>query len=183
MTIYTRGGDDGTTSLQGGKRLPKCHDRIEACGTIEELISWTGLLRSLKENEKRRDFLIYIQNQLMFCILALTSNYEDRATGIILPASDCIKNIEDAIDKIENSVRPVKSFIIPGGNPVVSCCDIARCVCRRAERTVVKLNKTEPVPEIIIIFLNRLSDYFFMLGRLLNSELGNNEIIWEERKL
>ncbi|MBP8960527.1 MAG: cob(I)yrinic acid a,c-diamide adenosyltransferase [Bacteroidales bacterium] len=182
MTIYTRGGDDGTTSIQGGKRLPKYHDRIEACGTIEELISWTGLLRSFKENENRRDFLIYIQNQLMYCILALTSDYESLAAEMVLPASDCIKDIEDAIDSIEKSVRPVKSFIIPGGNLVVSYCDIARCVCRRAERRVAKLNKTEPVPEIIIIFLNRLSDYFFMLGRLLNSELNNDEIIWETRK-
>ncbi len=183
MTIYTRGGDDGTTSLQGGKRLPKCHDRIEACGTIEELISWTGLLRSFRENKEREDFLIYVQNQLMACISALTSDQDKKDVKMALPDSGCITSIEDAIDKIENSVQPVKSFIIPGGNLLVSYCDITRCVCRRAERRVLKLNKTEPVPGIIIIFLNRLSDYFFMLSRLLNSELGNDEIIWNAQKI
>jgi cob(I)alamin adenosyltransferase len=159
MKIYTRTGDDGTTSLSGGRRLPKSHVRIEAYGAVDELIAWIGLLRSHKENIKRHEILVYIQEQLM-------------------SDEGCVTVLEQEIDRMEKSLPPLKSFILPGGNIVISHCHIARCVCRRTERRVLSLNNSEYSPEIIHKFLNRLSDYLFVLGRLLSVELDNKEITW-----
>jgi cob(I)alamin adenosyltransferase len=179
MNICTGKGDDGTTSLPGGKRVPKSHPCIEACGSLDELISWIGLLRDLRENEARRDVLIFIQDQLMRCIYAITPGCDENGNGQrILPGNECISVVEAEINRMESKLPLLKHFILPGGSIVVSYCHIARCVCRRAERALVTLMDSGKIPEIIPGFLNRLSDYLFTLSRILSLELDNKEIIW-----
>jgi cob(I)alamin adenosyltransferase len=178
MKIYTRTGDDGTTSLSGGKRVPKFNIRVEAYGSVDELIAWIGMLRSFPENSPRKDFLIYIQNQLMRCAAELASAGADKKGRSILPEDNVVILLENAIDEMEKYLPPLKNFILPGGNIPVSYCNIARCVCRRAERTVLKLNETEKIPQVILQFLNRLSDYLFVLTRKISHELDNEEIKW-----
>lgn len=178
MKIYTRTGDDGTTSLSGGRRTSKHDLRIEAYGTVDELITWIGLLRSHAENSERKDLLIYIQRELMSSSAALAHDKSNPKSKAILPDSGCIMVLEKEIDRMECLLPPLKSFILPGGNIAASHCHIARCVCRRAEREVSRLNEKEDTPEIIRKFLNRLSDYLFVLSRLISSEADNEEIKW-----
>lgn len=178
MKIYTRTGDDGTTSLSGGRRLPKHHIRVEAYGTVDELIVWIGMLRSQKENEKRSSMMIYIQEQLMASAAALAADRENPLSRQILPDKDCVKVLEQEIDAMESMLPELNSFILPGGNIIVSHCHIARCVCRRAERAVLRLNESENTPELVRLFLNRLSDYLFVLARLLSFDLDNEEVKW-----
>ncbi|MCU0472170.1 MAG: cob(I)yrinic acid a,c-diamide adenosyltransferase [Bacteroidales bacterium] len=179
MKIYTRTGDDGTTSLEGGKRVPKYDIRVEAYGSVDELISWIGLLRDHHGNDKRMDLLVYLQNQLMICAAALASDPGNLNSRSYLPDPGCISRLEMEIDKMESSLSPLNSFILPGGNILVSYCHIARCVCRRAERRVLKLDQTEKTPEIINKFLNRLADYLFVLSRKIALELDSEEIEWQ----
>jgi cob(I)alamin adenosyltransferase len=178
MKIYTLTGDDGTTSLSGGKRVPKHCSRVEAYGSVDELISWIGLLRSYRENADRCDFLLYIQDQLMISAAVLSSDPDKITSPSISLNSDCVKNVESEIDRMETDLPALTSFVIPGGNVIVSHCHIARCVCRRAERSVLRLKETEYTPEIILKFLNRLSDYLFVLSRKLSLELDIEEIKW-----
>ena len=178
MRIYTRTGDDGTTSLSGGKRIPKHHVRVEAFGAVDELISWIGLLRDQPENIERKDFLIYLQNQLMNSAAALASENDPDSFQKLLPDKDCIKKVEDEIDRMDQKLNPLRNLIIPGGNTTVSYCHIARCVCRRAERAVLRLKITEETPPVINMFLNRLSDYLFILTRKISSDLDIEEIKW-----
>ena len=177
MKIYTLTGDDGTTSLSGGKRVPKHCLRVEAYGSVDELIAWIGLLRSHKENNNRKEFLIYIQVQLMASAAALSTD-KDNAGLSALPDMGCLAAVEAEIDKMEAELTPINSFILPGGNIIVSHCQIARCVCRRAERSVIRLNETEYTPVIVHKFLNRLSDYLFVLSRKLSLELDNEDVKW-----
>lgn len=179
MRIYTLTGDDGTTSLAGGRRVPKHSPRVEAYGSVDELIAWIGLLRDHKENHERRELLIYIQSQLMSCAAALATDNENPGAKVILPEQGCLKILETAIDNMEESLNPLNNFLLPGGSVLVSYCHIARCVCRRAERAVLRLNISEKSPEIVTKFLNRLSDYLFVLSRKISLELGNEEIKWK----
>jgi cob(I)alamin adenosyltransferase len=176
MKIYTRSGDDGNTSLAGGQRVPKFHPRIEAFGTVDELISWIGLLRDFPGNENRKETMIYIQHQLMKCAATLSNEKENGKTAEYLPDKDCISIVEEEIDRMEAKLPPIRKFILPGGHILVSYCHIARCVCRRAERSVLRLNSTENTPDIVFKFLNRLSDYLFILSRLISLELDIKEI-------
>jgi cob(I)alamin adenosyltransferase len=178
MKIYTRTGDDGTTSLLGGKRVPKFHTRVEAYGTVDELISWIGLLKDHKENSSRGQILTYIQNQLMQCAAALATDPDLKKTDDYLPEAGCIAVLEKEIDDMDKVLKPLEGFILPGGNVLVSYCHIARCVCRRAERAVLRLNQTEKTPDIIYKFLNRLADYLFVLSRKLCLELDIEEVKW-----
>jgi cob(I)alamin adenosyltransferase len=171
-------GDDGTTSLSGGRRVKKHSDRVEAYGTIDELIAWFGLLRNHKDIKKYNDILIYIQGQLMSCAASLAYDRENPAVRNILPDNECVLVIEKEIFRMEEALTPLKSFIIPGGNELISYCHITRCICRRAERAVLRLNETEESPEIVVKFLNRLSDYLFVLSRKISLELNNEEITW-----
>jgi cob(I)alamin adenosyltransferase len=179
MKIYTLTGDDGTTSLVGGRRVPKHSLRVEAYGSVDELIAWIGLLRDHRENHERRELLIYVQSQLMLCAAALATDSENPKAKIILPESDCLKVLEKEIDRMEEKLDPLKSFLLPGGSMIVSHCHIARCVCRRAERAVLRLNTSEKSPDIVVKFLNRLSDYLFVLSRKISLEIGNEEIKWQ----
>ena len=178
MKIYTLKGDDGTTSLSGGKRVLKHCLRVEAYGSVDELISWIGLIRSFRENDSRKEFLIYIQDQLMISAAALASGEDNSGSGSVILEKGCLKVVEAEIDKMEAKLPPINSFVLPGGNKIVSYCHIARSVCRRAERSVLRLNETEYTPEIVHKFLNRLSDYLFVLSRILSLELDNEDIKW-----
>ncbi len=178
MKICTGGGDDGTTSLKGGERVPKHSLRVEAFGTADELIAWIGLLRDFKENSKRAQFLIFIQDQLMKCTASLAAGKADRTTEKFIPGPESVLALEKEIESMETKLPETVKFILPGGHILVSYCHIARCVCRRTERAVLRLKNAEEIPEIIPKFLNRLSDYLFVLSRLLSLELDIQEITW-----
>jgi cob(I)alamin adenosyltransferase len=178
MKIYTLTGDDGSTSLSGGRRVPKHSPRVEAYGSIDELIAWIGLLRDNKENLCRKEILLYIQIQLMNCAAALAYDRENKKSKLVMPDNDCLSVIEKEIDSMELSLPVLKNFILPGGNTLISYCHIARCVCRRAERAVLRLNLDEESPELVNKFLNRLSDYLFVLSRKIGLELDIEEIKW-----
>lgn len=179
--IYTKTGDKGETSLFGGQRLPKSHIRIESYGTVDELNAQIGLLRDNLRESDTRDLLKEIQNRL-FDIgsnLAATPGKELPAPGIL--DSD-IDRLEKTIDHIDQQLPELRNFILPGGHPTVSYCHIARCVCRRAERRVVALDSKEKVDPLIIKYLNRLSDYLFVLARKLIYDLDVEEVKWMPRK-
>jgi cob(I)alamin adenosyltransferase len=178
MKIYTLTGDDGTTSLSGGRRVPKHSVRVEAYGSVDELIAWIGLLRSYKEDASRVQTLLYIQDQLMRCAASLSDDNTNDKIRKVLPEDNCAEVIEMEIDKMEESLPKLKNFILPGGNTLVSYCHIARCVCRRAERAVLRLKEAEEISEIVIRFLNRLSDYLFVLSRKISKESDNEEVKW-----
>ncbi|NNE29746.1 MAG: cob(I)yrinic acid a,c-diamide adenosyltransferase [Saprospiraceae bacterium] len=178
--IYTKTGDKGTTGLFGGARVSKHAIRIEAYGTTDELNSHTGLLRDQVEKEEIRSALLAVQHELF----VIGSNLaKDPDSDLTVPAleSGIVTSLEEAMDKMDNELAPLKSFILPGGHPIVSQAHICRVVCRRAERRVVALAETEVVPEEIVIFLNRLSDYFFVLARYLGKTLEVEEIKWQAK--
>lgn len=179
MKIYTRTGDKGETSLVGGKRISKYHPRIEAYGTIDELIAFIGLLRDQNIDKYTGDILFKIQNKLMICAAILASDIKDNSIKIPKLVEKDVSFLENEIDTIELMLTPLHSFIIPGGHPTVSICHIIRTICRRAERYAIKLSKKETVPDILLIYLNRLSDYFFVLSRKLIIDFQAIEYIWE----
>ena len=181
MKIYTKTGDKGTTALFGGARLPKHHIRIESYGTVDELNSFIGLVRDHLTNEELRAELKSVQETL-FTVgshLAADPSKENLWIPEIKPAEVAL--LEKGIDRMEESLEPLKNFILPGGHPVVSHCHVVRCVCRRAERNVVALGEIEKVAPILSQYLNRLSDYFFVLARFVGKELGAAEVVWEPR--
>ncbi len=181
IKIYTKTGDKGETSLFGGKRLPKNHIRIEAYGTVDELNSYIGLVRDLASDDKIRDFLKKVQDRLFTIGSNLASDpSKDMITPDLTEAD--ISAIEQQIDQMNEILPPLKHFILPGGHSTVSFCHIARCVCRRAERQVVALAMEESVEAIIIRYLNRLSDYLFVLGRKVGYDLGIEEVKWTPRQ-
>ena len=179
MKIYTRTGDDGTTSLSGGRRIPKYNDRVEAYGSVDELIAWCGLLRDHPDNKSRQELLIYIQDQLMRCAAAIAADPGNHTIRKILPENDSVTRLESEIDLMEQELKKLSSFILPGGHILVSYCHIARCVCRRAERQVIKLENENAAPDIVLKLLNRLSDYLFVLSRKICLELDIEEIKWK----
>lgn len=180
--IYTKTGDKGETGLFGGKRLPKNHIRIESYGTVDELNSYIGLLRDAIEHKDYKALLKTIQERLFTIGSNLASDPEKNMITPDVHPSD-IELLETEMDKMDAILPPLKNFILPGGHTTVSFCHIARTVCRRAERMVVALHYNEPpVDPMIIQYLNRLSDYLFMLGRKLSHDLGADEIPWEPRK-
>lgn len=180
MKIYTRKGDDGTTQLFGGLRISKQHLRIEAYGTLDELNSFAGWLCDQIEDERLRREIQKVQNHLFVAGSLLAA--QPGKKGLHLPelSAEVVKDLEEAIDRMEAAVPPLRSFILPGGHPVVSAAHICRTVCRRAERLTVALAEAEPgtVPPAILEFLNRLSDYYFMLARYLAHSLGVQEMPW-----
>ncbi|MCK4562779.1 MAG: cob(I)yrinic acid a,c-diamide adenosyltransferase [Flavobacteriaceae bacterium] len=189
MKIYTKTGDKGETSLFGGTRVKKYNLRIEAYGTIDELNSHIGLIRDQKIDTKTFDTLIKIQNNLftLGAMLATPPNKEKLKSGkdrlqISKINNGIIQFLEDQIDQMNTSLQPMTNFILPGGNTVVSFCHIARCICRRAERITVKLSKNELVNDNVLIYLNRLSDYLFVLARKLTFDNHAIEIPWNSKK-
>ena len=177
MKIYTRGGDKGITSLLGGTRVPKNHPKLEACGSVDELISWTGLLRDQEQLIEKSGVLLWIQDRLMTASALLASEQPGDHNIPLLSDSD-IERIEKEIDLLDNDLPPLRSFIIPGGHTTSSYCHIARSVCRRSERLIIPLLNDDRQIHLILIFLNRLSDYFFVLARYTLKIAGVKEIIW-----
>lgn len=179
--IYTKTGDAGETGLFGGARLPKNHIRIEAYGTVDELNSFLGLVRDHLQEEQIRKVLKDIQDRL-FTIGAALATAPGKASAAPDITDADIKLLETEMDRMESHLEPLKNFILPGGHPAVSYAHVARSVCRRAERMVVALHQNEPVNELLLKYLNRLSDYCFMLARYIAKELDVKEVIWTSRK-
>ena len=184
MKIYTKTGDQGTTGLMGGTRVAKHHIRIDSYGTIDELNSWLGLIRDQQINTAYQEILLRIQQQLFAMGAVLACEPEKgsgkRAFKIKLPnlKSGEIKLLEVEIDKMNETLEPMTHFILPGGHPTVSYCHIARTVCRRAERLISELSEQSKVDEQILVYINRLSDYLFVLARRLSADLKADEIKW-----
>ena len=189
MKIYTKTGDKGTTALFGGTRVPKDHIRIESYGTVDELNSYIGLIRDQEINQHYKNILVEIQDRLFTvgAILAtppekeVKKNGTNRLQNLGIQKAD-IELLENEIDTMEEAFPPMTHFVLPGGHTTVSYCHIARCVCRRAERLAVHLDHNEPVSEIVIMYLNRLSDYLFVLARKLSNDLNAEEVKWIPRK-
>ena len=183
MKIYTKTGDGGTTSLIGGTRVSKAHLRIEAYGTVDELNSYIGLCKDLLQGMQTDSILQEIQDRLFTIGSALACDPE-KETKMKIPdlKEDDITLLENEIDKMNDSLPAMKSFILPGGHPTVSHVHVARCICRRAERNCVRLqlekNEVEP---IITKYLNRLSDYLFILARYTGHVLKVAELPWKPR--
>ncbi len=176
--IYTKTGDQGETSLLGGVRVPKNHIRIEAYGTVDELNAFIGLIRDQAIPLDEQEFLLEIQDRL-FTIGSLLASAPDTKAKIPELTPGDVSRLEREMDKMDEELTPLKNFILPGGHPVVSYCHIARCVCRRAERTIVALSMQEAVNELIIIYINRLSDYLFMLSRWTSRFFSVPETPWK----
>lgn len=178
MKIYTRGGDRGYTSLIGGKRVPKNHPRIEAYGSMDELISVIGLLREMYNEPYYNDMLTHIQDRLMVASSILAVEEEDGMTGLPFLEPDDIRKLELEIDRMEEKLPPLRNFILPGGDKAVAVCHIARTTCRRVERNCTGLGPGKRL-EDIVIYLNRLSDFLFVLSRYISKEKNIKEIPWK----
>jgi cob(I)alamin adenosyltransferase len=176
--IYTHTGDEGMTSLSGGRRVPKHSLRVEAYGSVDEAIAWIGMLRSEDTDPEMGKVFVYIQDQLMRCAATLANDNTNPRIRQVTPDDDCSDYLEKEIDKMDELLTPLRNFILPGGSIIVSHCHIARCVCRRAERAVLRLNVEEEVPPIVIRLLNRLSDFLFTLARFYSLKHGNEDVIW-----
>jgi len=181
MKIYTKTGDNGTTSLLSGRRVPKYHQKIEAYGTVDELLAFTGLLRDGYEDDYYRDVLLWIQDRLMTISSLLSADGEAYENDLPQIQQQDLEKLEFEIDKMEDELPVLKSFILPGGCIPNSYCHIARTVCRRAERIIIKVAEEFEVGELVIHFLNRLSDFYFVLSRLIIKRLGGEEIHWEPK--
>jgi cob(I)alamin adenosyltransferase len=190
--IYTKTGDKGETSLFGGARVPKSHIRVEAYGTVDELNSYIGLLTDLIETPQYKTILKEIQDRLFTIGSILATEPSKHMKTPDLKIED-IQLLENEIDTMDALLSPLKNFILPGGHSTVSFCNIARTVCRRAERLVINLVLLEKEEDqqinphnelgqsLSIQYLNRLSDYLFILGRKIAKDLGAEEILWKPR--
>jgi len=189
MKIYTKTGDQGTTALFGGTRVPKHHIRIESYGTVDELNSHLGLIRDQNINEHYKKVIIQIQENL-FTVGAVLATDPEKAIlksgkerlNIPKISSEDITLLEKEMDVMNESLPPMTNFVLPGGHQTVSFCHIARCVCRRAERLTSALNEIQPIDSNAMVYLNRLSDYLFVLARKLSHDLQATEIKWIPKK-
>lgn len=181
MKIYTKTGDSGSTGLFGGKRVSKDDARIEAYGTIDELNSWMGLLRDQEVNRSRKEFLAGIQESLFVISSMLAAEPGNEKVKIPKLNDGAVGMLEAAIDEMDHSLPPMRSFVLPGGHQSVSFCHVARTVCRRAERRLVTLYSKEEGDRLPLIYLNRLSDYLFVLARAMAQALDAEETPWKPR--
>ena len=189
MKIYTKTGDKGTTALFGGTRVPKQHIRIDSYGTVDELNSHIGLIRDQNINQQYKDILIIIQDKL-FTVGAILATDPEKAIlksgkerlNIPKISSKDIELLELEMDAMNEVLPQMTHFVLPGGHQTVSFCHIARCVCRRAERLASALNDIEPFLPEALTYLNRLSDYLFVLARKLSSDLQADEVKWIPEK-
>ncbi|MDG1245295.1 MAG: cob(I)yrinic acid a,c-diamide adenosyltransferase [Polaribacter sp.] len=189
MKIYTKTGDNGTTGLYGGNRVKKYNLRIDSYGTVDELNAYIGLIKGQEISTSIKDSLLKIQNELftLGAMLATPTEKETLKSGaerLNIPKIDSssILFLENEIDAMEEGLAPMTHFILPGGHQSVSFCHIARCVCRRSERLCVALNDEETINNDILKYLNRLSDYLFVLARKLSKDLSVAEIKWIPKK-
>ena len=185
MKIYTKTGDKGTTALFGGTRVPKHHIRIESYGTVDELNSYIGLIKDQEIDSEIKTHLKKIQDNLFTLGAELATDPEKaqlkngkERLNIVKVKEDEIQFLEDQIDLMNKELPQMTHFILPGGHTTVSYCHIARCVCRRAERLATALQEIEPFEAYILQYLNRLSDYLFVLARKLSKDLQAEEVKW-----
>ena len=190
MKIYTKTGDKGKTSLFGGTRVPKYHLRIEAYGTVDELNSYIGLIRDQKIDPHTTEILLKIQNELftLGSMLATPPEKEILKSGkerlnINKITEESVALLENEIDLMNESLPPMSHFILPGGHTTVSFCHISRCICRRAERITTLLSDESTINPQILVYLNRLSDYLFVLARKLTVDNQALEIPWIPEKI
>jgi cob(I)alamin adenosyltransferase len=181
LKIYTKTGDTGETSLFGGKRLSKDDIRIEAYGTVDELNACIGLLRDHPEPGAHDKVLFYVQNPV-FTIGSMLATDPDHESPVKDLDEGDVMALEGAMDGMTESIPPLRNFILPGGHPAVSSCHLARTVSRRAERRIVALASSSHVDPLVIKYINRLADYFFILARWIAHQNGIEEIKWEARK-
>lgn len=180
-TIYTKTGDKGKTSLVGGKRVDKTHIRLDAYGTVDELNSFVGLLVCGLMDTELKDFLLYVQNKLFVVgsYLATEAEAQSEKSAVIITEKD-IEALETMMDKIDAELPKLTRFILPGGSESAARAHICRTVCRRAERNVYRVADEYPIHEMILIFLNRLSDFFFLTARI-ESQKTEKEMYWEQK--
>ena len=177
--VYTKTGDNGYTSLISGKRVPKHDIRIKAYGSIDELISWSGLIRDCTNDVDIQKTLIKIQKQLMVVAAHLSIDSQINLPKNLKPLENKTVNfIEKEIDKLTSNLPSLKNFIIPGGHTLISYTHITRCICRKAERYITELDEKSTISATIIAYINRLSDYFFTLSRKFSVDLKIEEIKW-----
>lgn len=182
MRIYTKTGDKGETSLIGGTRVPKHHLRIETYGTVDELNSFIGMVRDLNTDDSRiHDILGEIQDRLFTIGSQLAADPEKSRMKLPEIKEDDIKLLESEIDFMNEVLPELTSFILPGGHPNSSWCHLARCVCRRCERLVSHLSESASVSDLILPYLNRLSDYLFVLSRFTLKKRNSTEVLWKPR--
>ncbi len=181
MKIYTRTGDKGITTLASGKKVIKSDLLIEAYGTVDELIAYVGLLRDQDVKSDIKNMLTVIQDKLMVCAAILASAGDKKNIATLSVADSDIKALEDAIDLMEKELPALTSFILPGGHSISSLSHITRTVCRRAERRIVEVSLKHFVPDNVLQYINRLSDYFFVLSRKLLIDNQGIELKWNIR--
>jgi cob(I)alamin adenosyltransferase len=181
MKIYTKTGDDGRTGLFGGGRVPKTHARVEAYGDVDELNAVIGQARSIDAMPRIDEILAPVQRDLFAIGALLATPHPEKHQEQLEKArlSDArIGQLEQAIDDGEAELEPLKSFILPGGTPKASALHVARTVCRRAERSIIRMQESEDVPQIVVVYVNRLSDLLFVLARVANRRAGAGEVTW-----
>lgn len=178
MKIYTKTGDKGKTSLLSGTRVNKYNIRIEAYGTVDELNSFLGLLNSKNQFSEIKEFILYIQKQLFNIGAILSMDKDPKEFNLKSVKNSDIEKFESEIDKMNSELTPLRHFILPGGNELVSLCHVCRTVSRRTERLVVELAENSKIDENIIKYLNRLSDYLFVLARYLAKKTKTEELKW-----
>jgi len=181
MKIYTKTGDQGTTSLFGGKRVSKSNLRIDTYGTVDELNSWIGVLRDQPVNQFRKEILIEIQDRLFTIGSILATEPENTKVKIPSLCEADVELLEKKMDEMDATLPPMRFFVLPGGHSSVSFGHVTRTVCRRAERLVIALNEIEKIDPLVIKYLNRLSDYIFMLCRKMTHETSAEETPWKPR--
>ena len=181
MKVYTKKGDSGTTQLIGGTRVPKHSLRIETYGTIDELNSYIGLIRDQEIKEEHKIQLLEIQDRLFTLGSILASDPTKKTMKLPELNESDIVNLEDWIDAMDEVLEPMRNFVLPGGHTTVSYAQIARCVCRRSERIITDLSENEEVDPRVLAYVNRLSDYLFVLGRKLTKDLGAREQPWQPK--
>ncbi len=179
MKVYTRTGDKGTTALIGGKRVKKYNDRIEAYGTADELTAYVGLIRDSITDANIKDQISVIQNNLMVLGGELAAADDFDLSKIPTVKSHYIVWLEQRIDEFEEELPPLRAFVLPGGHLSVSHCHVARTICRRTERKTIYLAEEHKISPLLIQYLNRLSDYLFVLSRKLSKDFNVDEILWE----
>lgn len=182
MKIYTKTGDVGETSLFGGRRVLKSELRIESYGTVDELNSWIGLLRDVSEDAALKDLLKEIQDRLFTLGSTLAADPDNEKLKTPDLHEEDLSLLESKMDEMEAGLDPLRHFVLPGGHQNVSYCHIARTVCRRAERLCVALHHAENIHPLIVKYLNRLSDFLFMLSRKMAKDLNAEEVKWIPRK-
>lgn len=187
MKIYTKTGDKGQTALIGGRRVSKGDLRIDAYGTVDELNAWIGLVRDQPVNTVRKDILKEVQDRL-FTIGSELATDPEKTLKRAMPAikADDVTLLEQAMDEMDAELPELRAFVLPGGHEAVSFCHLARTVCRRAERLIITLHEEttqtgEAVDELVLQYINRLSDYLFVLSRKMAQELNADEVTWKPR--